>query len=347
MDTLYTLEVAVNLFLQHLGGWLTAPMQLFSFFGQEQFFMLLLPVIYWCIDSSVGLRMGAVLLLSNFINTFFKMLLHGPRPYWIDSRVKALASETSFGIPSGHSQTAAMLWGFLASVYRKKWAVIGAVVLVFFIGLSRLYLGVHFLRDVLSGWLLGALFLWAFLRLEPRVSYWVTQRSLVQQIALAAASSIGLILVSMLSLAVFPGYMLPDAWAANASAAFPEVTINPLEISGLFTIGGTWFGMLCGAAWIYHTRGKFDAQGSPTHRLLRFFIGLIGILLLWQGLGTLLPEEANLVSYLLRYLRYSLVGLWVSALAPMLFVRIGIAQFIPSESKQHQAAAKPELSKAS
>jgi hypothetical protein len=45
----------------------------------------------------------------------------------------------------------------------------------------------------------------------------------------------------------------------------------------------------------------------------------MGILILWRGLGAIFPRDENLISYLLRYFRYTLVGLWISAAAPWLF----------------------------
>ena len=101
--------------LQGLGAWPTLPMQFFSFLGTEDFFMLALPILYWCVDSMLGLRVAVILLLSTNINAAFKLALHGPRPYWYSPKVLALATETSFGVPSGHAQTAATIWGLLAA----------------------------------------------------------------------------------------------------------------------------------------------------------------------------------------------------------------------------------------
>ena len=116
--------------------------------GLEEFFVLLLPTLYWCFDQMVGLRVGIALLLANSTNAFFKFLMQGPRPYWISEKVRALSHETSFGIPSGHAQIAASVWGWLAVEVNKRWFKILSVIIIFMIGFSRLYLGVHFLSDV-------------------------------------------------------------------------------------------------------------------------------------------------------------------------------------------------------
>lgn len=342
MDAIHAAEIAVNLLLQSLGAWLAAPMRLVSLLGQEEFFIILMPVVYWCVDASTGLRVGIMLLFTNFANTFFKLMLHGPRPYWIDTRVHAYGTETSFGVPSGHSQTAASVWGLLAVSLKKRWAVTAAILLIFLIGLSRLYLGVHFLTDVLTGWLIGGLLLLVFVAVEPAISAWVSRRSLAQQIGLAALSSVGLILISMMSLAIWPGYLLPASWVSNASAAAPGVTLNPLDINGLFTVGGTWFGFLAGAAWLWKTHGKFNASGTPRQYFLRYLIGLAGVLLFYSGLGILFPRTLDLAGYLLRYLRYVLVGVWISALSPLVFARLGLLAFRQTTAREgFQSAENP------
>ena len=55
-------------------------------------------------------------------------------------------------------------------------------------------------------------------------------------------------------------------------------------------------------------------------------IGVIGVVVLWMGLGTILPEPNSFVGFVLYYLQYALIGLWVSALAPFLFIRLGLAE---------------------
>jgi hypothetical protein len=67
--------------------------------------------------------------------------------------------------------------------------------------------------------------------------------------------------------------------------------------------------------------------GPWRKRLSRYLIGVVGVLILWRGLGLvfdLLAPDETLPAHLLRYLRYSLVGLWISALAPLLFIRLGL-----------------------
>ena len=150
--------------IQSLGGWLEAPMKFFSFLGTQDFFFLALPLIYWSVNAGLGFRVALILIASVTFNNFAKLWFAGPRPYWVSAEVKAFAAESSFGIPSGHAQNAVDVWGILAWGIRKPWVWVFATALVFLIGFSRLYLGVHFVHDVLAGWLIGAVILWAFVR---------------------------------------------------------------------------------------------------------------------------------------------------------------------------------------
>ena len=324
MDLLTQNGVNWIMAVQSLGAWLQMPMEFFSFLGTENFFLLVLPLLYWSIDANLGIRVGFILITSNYLNGIFKLLFAAPRPYWVSDRVIPLAAEYSFGIPSGHAQNAVGVWGIIAASSRKNWAWTAAFVLMFLIGFSRWYLGVHFAQDVILGWLLGALLLWGFLRLWDPVEAWLRQQTLGTHVFLAFIISIFFIALGTYSYGRLDGYVFPAEWRDNALRASDELPV-PVSMEGTLTSAGTFFGLAAGAAWIM-SRGGYQAEGSVGQRALRFVIGLIGILILWRGLGLVFPDQADLISYFLRYLRYSLVGFWVSAGAPWLFFRFKLAR---------------------
>lgn len=107
--------------------------------------------------------------LGNFV---LKNLVRRPRP-----TIDRLVSASSFSFPSGHSITVMLLWGtviVLAGRYLRqhpgwKWLVIGLASLwILAVGISRIYVGVHYPSDVCAGWLLGFFLLsltqWFFTR---------------------------------------------------------------------------------------------------------------------------------------------------------------------------------------
>jgi membrane-associated phospholipid phosphatase len=322
MDAIWNIGVTINIFFQSLGAWLKTPMELFSFLGNEYFFLFLLPALYWSVDAGIGLRVGFILLLSTSVNDAFKLALHGPRPYWYSSDVIGYAQETSFGVPSGHSQNSAAIWGMLAASIRKWWAWLIAVLVVVIVGISRMYLGVHFPHDVLLGWLLGGLLLWGVLYFWKSVAAWAGKLSLGRQILAAFLTGLVIILFSLIPYLGLKttGWQAPAAWAAFATEA--------VSLSGAFTAGGTLFGLLAGLAW-FKSQGGFSTDGPVWQRIVRFLLGVVGVLVFYLGLkilfGFIAADTEAVLPYLLRFVRYTLVGAWVSAGAPWVFVRLKLA----------------------
>ena len=209
MDILVQNGINWIISIQALGPWLQAPMQFFSFLGTENFFLLILPLIYWCLDAGLGLRVAFILITSNYLNGIFKLLLAGPRPYWISNKVIPFVAESSFGAPSGHAQNAVSVWGILAASQRKRWVWVLAIALMILIGFSRWYLGVHFVHDVLIGWLIGGILLWAFIWFWNPVAAWLKQKPLGTQILIAFLVSIVFIALGAFSVGRLDGYTFP------------------------------------------------------------------------------------------------------------------------------------------
>jgi membrane-associated phospholipid phosphatase len=324
MDSLWDLGIEVIRLLQGLGDCLTAPMKAFTSLGQIEFYMLFIPALYWCWDSSLGLRVVLMLTLSVGLNEALKIGFHDPRPYWISQRIDALSSDPYFGLPSGHAQHSMGLWGLLAASLRRRWASAVAIALIFLIGLSRMYLGVHFPTDVLCGWLIGAILLWAFLRWEATVKRWLDEASFRQRVAISFLASLALLALTVLSLISVRGWQLPEAWARTALASSGE-PIDPVSPANALNIAGMLFGLGTGAAWTSRM-GGFSAGGRVWKRAVRYLLGLLGVIALYYGLRTLFPHDPGPVRYGLYYVRATLVAGWVSGGAPALFLRLGLAE---------------------
>jgi len=321
MDFLWNFEISITLFLQSLGSWLVLPFQAISFLATEGFFIMIMPLIFWSIDALMGVRLAFMLVISGSVNNYFKMLFHSPRPFWFDTRVKSYSMETGFGLPSGHSQNAASLFGMMAATLRKKGFTILVLVVIFLVGLSRLYLGMHFLRDVLSGWLLGGLLVWLYMLTEKPIAKWLNTKTLTVQILLSFALSIVLILLGFGSRALSASWQMPAEWINNALATGGAVP-DPFNMEGTITLAGVAFGFMAGYAIWVNKFGQPKTMGSAMKRFLRYLVGIVGVVALYLGLKLILPEEPLLLGFTLRFVRYALIGLWVSYFAPLVFKKL-------------------------
>jgi membrane-associated phospholipid phosphatase len=311
--------------LQTSAPWLAAPARFFSFLGTEEFYLFLLPFLYWCVNVPLGLRVGVILTVSDSLNIFFKLVFHQPRPYWVSDKVRVIHAETSYGLPSGHAQHAMSVWGTMAA-WVKGWLRWLIAALIFLIGYSRIVLAVHFPTDVLVGWLIGGVILWSFLKWETAVMAWFNRFTLVQKIGLAFAASMLLLIISLAGLAFLPPAD-PLQWEITAGRAISlapgQSAIHPRGTTGMIGVAGTFFGLVAGAILIFQ-RGGFDAAGKWSKRALRFGVGIIGLAILWFGLRKLFPHDASLVSQVLRYLRYAVTSFYVAYGAPWVFIKLGL-----------------------
>ncbi len=106
------------------------------------------------------------LISITILNQALKFILHRPRP--TDFRI---IEESGYSFPSGHSMASMAFYGFLIYlIYKKinnkylKWGLICFLsILILFIGISRIYLGVHYTSDVLAGFLISIAYLILFI----------------------------------------------------------------------------------------------------------------------------------------------------------------------------------------
>ncbi len=265
--------------------------RIITFLGTEMFYLLLLPLLIWCVDFRLGGRVAIFLLLSSYMNSNLKDLFCQPRPFQIDPTVK-LSDAWGCGLPSGHAQSSVIVWGSLAIWMRRPWFWILALGLMFVIGFSRIYLGVHFPTDVLAGWMIGTLLLGLYSVTHLRVERWLAGLRFGTGVTLALAVPLVLL--------------------------FPHPTRH--TTSTLASLAGFGVGLVLTKQYI-----SFSPSGPFWQRVSRFLVGGTIILALYFGLKILFPGEESALYLVFHFTRYFSIGIWAGFGGPWLFRRLRLA----------------------
>jgi membrane-associated phospholipid phosphatase len=302
---------------------LTAVIKFVTALGTAQLYVPLILGVFWLIGEKRGFRLGILLILSAWANLAMKDLLKQPRPFSLEPSL-GLAYEGTYGAPSWHAQMSLTVWLPAAAWLSRAWAAraperqkrlrplmwAAAVFFILLIGFSRLYLGVHFPTDLFAGWILGGVFLALWFIPGPRVEAIIASAGVrVQNLAAAAL-------------------------ALLMNGLYPSDTTLPAFFLG-FCTGYT----LMKRSFPFSARGEVNGE-KPGVRILalRSLTGFGGLAVIYLGLRLILPGEGSLFGdipvwgrasplyELGRFVRYGLLGLWVSAGAPRVFRRMGLAE---------------------
>ena len=122
-------------------------------------------------NKKVGIAIFSNLAIISFLNWILKVIVQRPRP--TDFR---LIDQSGYSFPSGHSMISMAFYGFIMYlVYKKidnkylKWGLITFLgILIISIGISRIYLGVHYTTDVLAGFLISIAYLMVFTNIAKK-----------------------------------------------------------------------------------------------------------------------------------------------------------------------------------
>ena len=256
-----------------------------SLLGNDEVLVGLCAIVYWCFDKRRGRLVTYILLFGAYLNFYFKILVPSPRPP-VDLRI-AERNETSFGFPSGHAQDSTTFWTWISFDFRKRMLAVLGTLIVAAIGISRIYLGVHYPGQVIGGWVIGFAFAGLCALIIQQLPAPTGRVQAVQQALFAIASLIPTFL------AVWLG-------------AVGEV--NP----GL--VGGYLFGFSLGA--IAEDRFvSFRTDVTTAKRILRIIIGGAMTSLVVLALGRIVPDSSLISSFADSFIR----GLTVVLIAPAIF----------------------------
>lgn len=315
MEALYDFGISLIQALQNFSPALDGVMKIFSFLGSLEFYILLGPLLYWVFSASLGFRLILIALTTDVLVAPLKHLFHQPRPYWLGG-VKVLAEEGSYGVPSSHASDSLSVWSYLGVTQKRGWLWALGIILILGIGLSRMYLAVHFPHDVLVGWLLGGLVLYGYSKLEKKVSDWAKRSSTAMLLGVSLACSAAILLLGWLVLAAIAGSPDPERWREFATLA--------RRPDHYFTLSGFIFGSLSGYILLVR-RIPFKPSASWLLRGVSYLLGIAVLLLIYSGLDAAfaaIAADDTPAGYALRFVRYSAVAFWATYLAPWLFLKL-------------------------
>ena len=132
-------------------------------FGGAIFLIVLTIVLFIVIkNKKIGVSIFSNLVIVTILNQLLKGILQRPRP--TEYRI---IEETGYSFPSGHSMVSMAFYGYIIYLIYKyvknkyiKWiSIILLSILICSIGISRIYLGVHYTSDVFGGFLISISYL--------------------------------------------------------------------------------------------------------------------------------------------------------------------------------------------
>lgn len=262
---------------------------LITWMGNASFYIFLLPLLYWSVNTRLAMRLGLLIMLSGWINFALKAFFSHPRPYVYSPGLDRVHAR-GYSFPSGHAQLSVGFWGYLAILKQKRWLWNGLTLLLFLIGCSRVYLGVHFPKDVLAGWVVGAAILAVYVMVLPPLEQWFSRQGLRTQI----------VLIGVVPIAAYMLYPLPKT----------------------LPLAGVLMGLGCGHLLSTRFIG-FQSSGSLKRRIARYLIGLV-VLIPSLGFGLYLNQLCGYLS-LLCFAEYALLGFLVTFIIPWIFRLVRIA----------------------
>ncbi|MEA5027371.1 MAG: phosphatase PAP2 family protein [Sphaerochaeta associata] len=261
--------------------------------GEQTFVIAVILYIFYNYDKKKGFGLFTSVLFAVLGMGILKAVVRAPRPFQVLESIdgKRLETATGYSFPSGHTTTGAAFYTALALTFKKRPVSILCAVMMALVGLSRLYLGVHWPIDVFAGLLLGVTISFTVSRYlnalyddknkRIRLSLWIGSLSF-------AAGAITAILLN--------------------TGTIDEVAFT--DLMKVFALGG---GGYLGFA-LENKKVNFTVEEKRSKQIVRYVIGLVGILL-FIGAKVIIPESLYAVG---SFVRYTLVGLWATGLYPLI-----------------------------
>lgn len=293
------LQSGENVFLDYL-------MYGFTQLGGELFFMLAAVVLYWCIDKRFGYKFINVFMLGQLCVGAVKTLIKRPRPYTVEGVESIFAPTSGWSFPSGHSYNLSNVTTQLCFYtyknsekgHRRNFVIVlvGGILLTLIVMFSRVYLGQHYVTDVLAGSIIGIM-----VAMVGSVCFELLKNK-EENLVYAVAPLCVLVTVLLLTLKI----------------DFKSDEI--IKVAGVYSAVSIGY-------FLEKRYVRYQVKsGGILKQLLKLILGLAILLALKEGLkllfGLFLAEGSTGDFLLNQFFRYFIVGIFATLLAPLIFKRI-------------------------
>lgn len=290
------MQIAIMEFFQSIASpMLDNFMKIITMLGEETIFIVVVAYFVWNVSKKRGFAIFSSLAFTMVTMGVMKAVIKAPRPFQVLDEIKGKRVETATGysFPSGHTTGASSFYFSLAYTYKKRAISILCALAIFFVALSRMYLGVHWPIDVFAGLALG---IGGTAYLYPKFeNLYENKEKLITFTLIAGVIST---LVGILFVFTIEG---------GISDAVGYTDVMKL----LSLLGGGYVGFSLAQKYL-----DYKTDGPRNKTITRFIIGLILIIAI-QGAKAVLPDHMAI-----GFLRYFLTGFWITYLYPLIGVKI-------------------------
>ena len=282
---------------------LDTVMGLVTRLGEEALALAVLCLVFWCVNKRAAYVIGVAFFFSGLTVQCMKICFRTDRPWVTDPALRpvpsALVNSTGYSFPSGHTQSAAALFGSLGAQAKRKAIKALCFSAVAPVAFSRLYLGVHTLPDVAVSLLITFALVWITTKVFTAENIDATinkKREFIVSLIMTVFAATVTVIAAVLyfNKAIEKNYVSDCAKAAGAGVAFA---------AGMF-IERVYIGFPVKAKSIFR-------------QCVKFALGLAVTLAIKEGLKPLIGT--GLIADMFRYF---LMIAWVTVLFPMIIKRL-------------------------
>lgn len=290
MDLLWLLEGVRSPFLNTVFEFITR-------FGEETILIAIFCIMFWCVNKRMAYVTGVAFFLSSLAVQGLKIVFRVPRPWVNDPTFSpvggAVRASTGYAFPSGHTQNAASLLGSLGVQLKQKSIKVILFTITILVAFSRMYLGVHYLSDVVTSLLIT----FVIILFAQKV---VASGSVRPKGAFMLSSFIILCAIAVIVLATY---------------LYTNEIVAPSHLRDSTRVAGAAIGFAIG---MYVERIYINFSPKTKNilvQVVKFILGVLGMVAVGEGIrliGTGLVIDA---------VRYSFIVVWITILYPIMIKR--------------------------